>query len=274
MSACSRQIPAGLLPLPPPDRIPRSSPLAFYSTSPNSKPSSRRIALRTDRPWIGDPVLSGRGVLVRSEPRDSGSRRFSVRYSALEKKVGEKRGKRKKAEVVAAVVITVLLGVVNRVLYKLALVPLKQYPFFLAQLATFGYALSPTHYPLPLHLPSSRSLCGPRGKRRCSTVDFVGPIFAPRLRCPCLGACAGHDIKKMRSHEMKWVSKRTARISGICCVPTASIITCCLDALLCACIRLKPLESLGPRLSDPERLGTIWLRCPPVKVALLARGTA
>lgn len=37
--------------------------------------------------------------------------------------------------------VTVVLGVGNRVLYKLALVPLKHYPFFLAQLATFGYVL-------------------------------------------------------------------------------------------------------------------------------------
>lgn len=44
-----------------------------------------------------------------------------------------------KAEVVAAAAVTVALGVGNRVLYKLALVPLKHYPFFLAQLATFGY---------------------------------------------------------------------------------------------------------------------------------------
>ncbi|XP_042954700.1 protein CLT1, chloroplastic-like [Carya illinoinensis] len=36
---------------------------------------------------------------------------------------------------------TVVLGVGNRVLYKLALVPLKHYPFFLAQLATFGYVV-------------------------------------------------------------------------------------------------------------------------------------
>lgn len=44
-----------------------------------------------------------------------------------------------KAEVVVAAAVTVALGVGNRVLYKLALVPLKRYPFFLAQLATFGY---------------------------------------------------------------------------------------------------------------------------------------
>ncbi|MED6122343.1 hypothetical protein PIB30_038920 [Stylosanthes scabra] len=44
-------------------------------------------------------------------------------------------------EVAVAVAATVVTGVGNRVLYKLALVPLKQYPFFLAQLATFGYVI-------------------------------------------------------------------------------------------------------------------------------------
>jgi hypothetical protein len=32
----------------------------------------------------------------------------------------------------------VVLAVMNRVLYKLALVPMKDYPFFLAQVLTFG----------------------------------------------------------------------------------------------------------------------------------------
>ncbi|XP_022897957.1 protein CLT1, chloroplastic-like isoform X2 [Olea europaea var. sylvestris] len=45
----------------------------------------------------------------------------------------------RRVEVVVAAATTVVLGVGNRVLYKLALVPLKQYSFFLAQLATFGY---------------------------------------------------------------------------------------------------------------------------------------
>lgn len=34
--------------------------------------------------------------------------------------------------------VTVTLAVANRVLYKLALVPMSDYPFFLAQLTTFG----------------------------------------------------------------------------------------------------------------------------------------
>ncbi|GMY07739.1 protein CLT2, chloroplastic isoform X1 [Fagus crenata] len=35
--------------------------------------------------------------------------------------------------------LTIALAVANRVLYKLALVPMKEYPFFLAQFTTFGY---------------------------------------------------------------------------------------------------------------------------------------
>ncbi|XP_022152999.1 protein CLT1, chloroplastic, partial [Momordica charantia] len=44
-------------------------------------------------------------------------------------------------EIVVAAALTVIFGVGNRVLYKLALIPLKRYPFFLAQLATFGYLI-------------------------------------------------------------------------------------------------------------------------------------
>lgn len=49
-------------------------------------------------------------------------------------------------EVMVAAAITVALGVGNRVLYKLALIPLKHYPFFLAQLATFGYSHRPPFF--------------------------------------------------------------------------------------------------------------------------------
>lgn len=40
--------------------------------------------------------------------------------------------------IVTASVFTATLAIANRVLYKLALVPMKEYPFFLAQLTTFG----------------------------------------------------------------------------------------------------------------------------------------
>ncbi|XP_058767036.1 protein CLT1, chloroplastic-like isoform X2 [Vicia villosa] len=44
-------------------------------------------------------------------------------------------------KVVVAAAAVVATGVGNRVLYKLALVPLKQYPFFLAQISTFVYVV-------------------------------------------------------------------------------------------------------------------------------------
>ncbi|KAF8404733.1 hypothetical protein HHK36_009622 [Tetracentron sinense] len=44
-----------------------------------------------------------------------------------------------KSRIFAGSAITVVLAVANRVLYKLALVPMKQYPLFLAQVTTFGY---------------------------------------------------------------------------------------------------------------------------------------
>lgn len=66
----------------------------------------------------------------------------------------EDGGRSRRMKVVVAAAVTVVLGVGNRVLYKLALVPLRHYPFFLAQLATVGYSpppplsllLSPLHY--------------------------------------------------------------------------------------------------------------------------------
>lgn len=93
-------------------------------------------ALRSHRKSIIEPIAAN----IRSR-----SRRRSAVYclSALGERI-EERGdveRRKKAEVVAAAAVTVVLGTGNRVLYKLALVPLKNYPFFLAQLATFGYVV-------------------------------------------------------------------------------------------------------------------------------------
>jgi len=39
----------------------------------------------------------------------------------------------------SSILAVVVFGVANRVLYKMALVPLGNYVFFLAQLQTFGY---------------------------------------------------------------------------------------------------------------------------------------
>ncbi|KAK9994266.1 hypothetical protein SO802_023969 [Lithocarpus litseifolius] len=52
--------------------------------------------------------------------------------------------------------LTIALAVANRVLYKLALVPMKQYPFFLAQVTTFG---------------------GSNADQMLSGVDFMWPVL-------------------------------------------------------------------------------------------------
>ncbi|KAL0432649.1 UNVERIFIED_CONTAM: protein CLT2, chloroplastic, partial [Sesamum latifolium] len=49
------------------------------------------------------------------------------------------RANNRKITIVACSAVTVALAIANRVLYKLALVPMKEFPFFLAQLTTFGY---------------------------------------------------------------------------------------------------------------------------------------
>lgn len=72
-------------------------------------------------------------------------RRCSLCDVGGEREVGDLVGKvvggDRTAEVLVAAGVTMVLGVGNRVLYKLALVPLRHYPFFLAQLATFGYPI-------------------------------------------------------------------------------------------------------------------------------------
>ncbi|XP_056168995.1 protein CLT1, chloroplastic isoform X1 [Syzygium oleosum] len=121
-----------------------------------------RIALRS--PYRPDPWLAvaaapgegscdgGGGGIGKERPRAAGPCRYAVGDSegggsgggVVDRAVGSWWGwgvERRKAEVAAAAAATVVLGVGNRVLYKLALVPLKQYPFFLAQLATVGYVV-------------------------------------------------------------------------------------------------------------------------------------
>lgn len=73
--------------------------------------------------------------------RDGENREWRSRCAVGDQvlEINESRKSRNRtAEVAVAATATVVLGVGNRVLYKLALVPLKNYPFFLAQLATFG----------------------------------------------------------------------------------------------------------------------------------------
>ncbi|CAI5991290.1 unnamed protein product [Closterium sp. NIES-65] len=93
--------------------------------------------------------------------------------------------------------LTVSLGVANRVLYKLALIPLHRYPFFLAQLTTFGKHPNQPRGPILFHHPSycpTTSLfpcrlacCGSNPsllQEATSTSLFPCRPCRPRLPCP------------------------------------------------------------------------------------------
>ncbi|KAJ0076240.1 hypothetical protein Patl1_34722 [Pistacia atlantica] len=99
--------------------------------------------------FIAGPAVSHTTLLESRKPsrtmgREEGERdrrgRKAGMWSYVVEKMKCKDERSRKVEVVVAAAVTVVLGIGNRVLYKLALVPLKHYPFFLAQLATFGCA--------------------------------------------------------------------------------------------------------------------------------------
>ncbi|KAH1033626.1 hypothetical protein J1N35_045800 [Gossypium stocksii] len=133
------------IPVQPPtkSKLPVFPPRRPYN---NIIQSSFGIALRSRKCWRVEATVRSAG---RSEGGDGAKKAgpgtgqgpgpcsYSVEDRTVE--VGSKRDRT--VEVAVAVAVTVVLGVGNRVLYKLALVPLKHYPFFLAQLATFGYVL-------------------------------------------------------------------------------------------------------------------------------------
>ncbi|GMH05630.1 hypothetical protein Nepgr_007470 [Nepenthes gracilis] len=102
------------------------------------------LSTREPRYWI-IKAIRHTGISIRSDGEDGQNFEASLYASDVGENqqsfVKKKGGNGQTAEVMIAAAVTVVLGVGNRVLYKLALVPLKQYPFFLAQLATFGYVL-------------------------------------------------------------------------------------------------------------------------------------
>ncbi|KAF7815615.1 protein CLT1, chloroplastic [Senna tora] len=125
----------------------------------SNAPQRSGVVLRSSRIWLVEAVGPG-GAWERSGLGESekvgpcsyavgdkqqvggfaadGGRSDGVGIGAV---VNDRRRVNRTVEVAVAAVVTVVFGVGNRVLYKLALVPLKHYPFFLAQLATFGYVI-------------------------------------------------------------------------------------------------------------------------------------
>ncbi|CAK9134633.1 unnamed protein product, partial [Ilex paraguariensis] len=152
MSACGRRIIAGAA-ASPTARIcqvsQRQPAIAneLWRVSGNQIDRRRGIILqspRQSRRWVIEAVGPGGKVSVRNDGGDEEKKVGPCAYAVGDQEVRELVQERRvenddrRVEVVVAAAVTVVLGVGNRVLYKLALVPLKHYPFFLAQLATFG----------------------------------------------------------------------------------------------------------------------------------------
>ncbi|KAK4419631.1 protein CLT1, chloroplastic [Sesamum alatum] len=149
MSACCRRAAVAATTPAEVRHIPRRTPSSVnYMHVNNRKCWERRgaegVVLRSRR-WVIEAAVAG--SRPGGEEEDEVKRRgqpprccsFDREAVALVKSNGEDVDRR--GEVAVAAAATVVLGVGNRVLYKLALVPLKHYPFFLAQLATFGYVI-------------------------------------------------------------------------------------------------------------------------------------
>ncbi|KAK8520593.1 hypothetical protein V6N13_030964 [Hibiscus sabdariffa] len=176
MASCYRRLTIGPTALniqvqPPKSRHPVEIPV-FPPRSYNNQ-FSFGIALR--------PRNAGRVQAVRPEGRSEGGddaekvgpgtgRCF---YSVEDRTVEVEKGERTRAvEVVVAAAMTVVFGVGNRVLYKLALVPLKHYPFFLAQLATFGIPVSSTFLML-----AWKCLCTKKGFTNKYVVVYFSVMY-------------------------------------------------------------------------------------------------
>ncbi|XP_078442612.1 protein CLT1, chloroplastic-like [Wolffia australiana] len=126
---------------------------------PSLLPRRAACRSRTTLPHRESVILSGtarsrlqgqrfHSIVLRSirgrSPRKKG--RTACSSSAVGDVDGEERNlgriERKSSKgVLAAAVVTVALATGNRVLHKLALIPLKNYPFFLALFTTFGYVM-------------------------------------------------------------------------------------------------------------------------------------
>ncbi|KEH17261.1 putative chloroquine-resistance transporter [Medicago truncatula] len=84
------------------------------------------------RTWI--PVVEASGARERSDVSEEDEKKRIVEDNC-------RKSENQTVKVVVAAAAVGVFGVGNRVLYKLALVPLKQYPFFLAQFSTFVYVI-------------------------------------------------------------------------------------------------------------------------------------
>lgn len=159
MATCSRRLGSGAVATDRPIRVGQQPRPAEISSFPRNFAGGHRIVVLRTAPkhWqrLVWAVRDGGGAWERSEGTREGEKVRPCSYAVDDQMAGdlvtatssgseyrtaqERRSVNRTVEVMVAAAIAVVMGVGNRVLYKLALVPLKHYPFFLAQLATIGY---------------------------------------------------------------------------------------------------------------------------------------
>ncbi|XP_040994647.1 protein CLT1, chloroplastic-like [Juglans microcarpa x Juglans regia] len=150
MASFCRRITAGAVVSDRTIRLRQSSRTAEILRLPRNYLNQQRpgIVLRSGL-LVVEAVGSG-GGWERSEGGGREEKSVARRSYSLAEKTGsedrtveaeESTSRDRTVKIAVAAAVTVVMGVGNRVMYKLALVPLKHYPFFLAQLATFGYVV-------------------------------------------------------------------------------------------------------------------------------------
>ena len=121
-----------------------------------------RLGLGRALPPTREPLVAARGVAAAAEPwssprvwpsrssRAAAAARCAAAGQQVAGRTGVGRGAGMEVALASAAVVAMATG--NRVLYKLALVPLREYPFFLAQFATVGCVRTST-FLLPRFAP-------------------------------------------------------------------------------------------------------------------------
>jgi hypothetical protein len=116
---------------------------------------SRREALRVPTRSIEAVPLAATQLWM-----DRSGREQPTRCAAVGQVTGSTRvGRSARMEVVLTAATAVAMATGNRVLYKLTLVPLREYPFFLVQFTTFGYPSSLLAYQLSPSTIDDRPRC-------------------------------------------------------------------------------------------------------------------
>lgn len=103
----------------------------------NGSNSTPRLPNFTIQRKLGGPARQQRfSIVAKGSPESQEEEVGDHHVSILGKNVPKES-----FQVGSTAVATIVLSVTNRILYKMALVPLKDYPFFLAQGLTFGYVI-------------------------------------------------------------------------------------------------------------------------------------